>query len=425
MRKKQWLIFCLITLISFFLRFHNFDEYINFHLDPPRFLHEAKDMVESGKLRLVGQMVTSKEIGGRLFFAGPTMYYILAILGVISNWNVTFITAFFAAIWIITFILIFFWLRRRFGNFIALTVYALLSFFHWLIPFSRIIWDPTFIPFFGFFFFLFLEKREKKRLNYFWAGLFFGLGLSVSYISGLWFLVIFYYLFHEARTSKFVAYNWFYFLIGALIPSLPFLCFELRHGFYNLKTIIFQIRYYKPDQTYSLRYYYYYVFPLLPLICKAYGLVLEKIMKRFGPVVLFGSQIILILVFLGYSLFGPHGEALINPVGWTIKRQQEIADLIVQDSSGNFEVAAVVGPETRANELRWWLRMKNRQPLGVEDYEKTDILYLVAPLSRPPEKETVWEVRVLRPFEIVWQKDLGEEIYLYKLVRQNKEPVLK
>lgn len=419
------ILFLLITVASLFLRFRNYEEMINFHLDPPLFMHEVKDMVDQGRIRLIGPMVSSKVVEGRVLFTAPYLYWLLAVLGIVASWNVVLITGFFAFLWMVTFILLFFWLKKRFGVLIALIVYALLSLFWWLLPYSRIIWNPSLIPFFATFFFWCLEEREKKHFFWFLAGLAFGLAISVHYASIVLILAVFYHWWQEKRKKL---TGWLLFGIGALFTISPLLLFELRHDFYNLRTIILHLQYFQPSESYTFGFrhqYYYYLFPFMPLLAKLYGLFLEKVKQRFGFKFLILSQLILIVFFFAYSLIGPKREALINPVGWTIERQKLIADLIVQDSRGNFEVAALVGPETRANELRWWLRMKNRQPLGVEDYEKTDILYLVAPLNRPPEKETVWEVRVLRPFETVWQKDLGGGIYLYKLVRQKKEPVLK
>jgi len=417
------IIFGLITLGSLILRFQNYEELVNFHLDPPLFLHEVKEMVDSRTIRLIGPLVATKVIEGRYFFTGPTFYWLLAILGITLNWNVLLMTAFFAFWWLGTFILIFFWLKKRFGVLIALIVYALLSFVPFLIPYSRLIWNVNLIPFFGVLLLWFLEKRGEKRIYWWLAGLSFGLGLSIHYSVGLWFLILFYYLILDFKDKKFCFSNWLLFVLGAVLAEAPILLFELRHNFYNLRTILFQIRYYQPSISYdfSFRTHYYYNLPLVPLVAKGYGLLLEKLKRIFGFKIILFSQIILAIVFLAYSLFGPQGEALINPKGWYIERQREVSDLIVKDGEKGFEVAATINSDTRALELRWWLRQKGHEPMGVEDYNKTDILYLVAPESRPPEEENVWEVKALRPFKIAKQVDLGDGLIFYKLRRLPKE----
>ena len=142
-------VFGLITLGALLLRFWNYERVVNFHLDPPLFLHEVKEMVDSRKIRLIGPLVATKVIEGRYFFTGPTFYWLLAILGIALNWNVIGMTGFFALYWIGTFILIFYWLKRRFGYLVALLIYALVSFIPFLVPYSRIIWNVNLVPFFG------------------------------------------------------------------------------------------------------------------------------------------------------------------------------------------------------------------------------------------------------------------------------------
>ncbi len=417
------IVFGLITLGSLILRFQNYEKLVNFHLDPPLFLNEVKDMVDSGKVRLIGPLVATKVIEGRYFFTGPTFYWLLAILGIALNWDVLLMTAFFAVFWMVTFILAFFWLRRRFGNLIALIIYALLSFVPFLVPYSRIIWNVNLVPFFGVLLLWFLEERKKRKLNWFLAGLFFGLGLSIHYSSGLWLLILLYYFLRELRERKFVLLNWVCLGLGAVLAEAPFLLFELKHNFYNLKTLLFQIKYYQPSVSYNLsfRYHRYYVLPLVPLICQAYGLFLERLKKIMTLRWLLTSQIVLIILFFVYSLFGPQREALINPENWYIARQKEVAQMIVDDGEETFEVAAIINSDTRAEELRWWLRLMGHEPMGVEEYNQADILYLVAPETRPPEEEKVYEINALRPFKIEKEVDLGDGYLFYKLRRLPKE----
>lgn len=424
--KKTIFFFGIITFLSVLIRFWNYQENINFHLDPPLFMHEVKEMVDSGKIGLIGPMVTSKMMEGRGFFTGPTMYYLLILLGLITNWNIEIITAFFGLLWLVFFILLYLWLKKKFGTTISLLIYGLVSFFPWFVPHARIIWNPTFIPLFALFLMYFLEKREGKKLSYFLAGLSFGLGLSIEYIALLMFPFIIYYLVWESRHNSFRIINWFFVAVGIVAGEAPFIIFELRHNFYNLQTILFHLKYYRSDPTYSFEFpghSYYYIFPFLPFYCLILGKIFKKIEEKFGQKLLVFFQLPIIFLFLVRLILGPRDEALINPKGWEIPRQKAAANLIIRDNPKIFEVASLMGPDTRAMELRWWLRMAGFQPMGVEDYNKTDLLYLVGPLSRLPEKETVWEVKSLRPFSIEKTVDLGDNIFFYKLVRQKDERI--
>lgn len=418
------IIFGLITLGSLLLRFQNYERLINFHLDPPLFLHEVKEMVEARKIKLIGPLVATKVIEGRFFFTGPTFYWLLAVLGIILNWNVVWMTGFFALWWVGTFILIFFWLKRRFDFPIALVLYSLLSFVPFFIPYSRLIWNVSLIPFFGVLLLWCLKERRKRKTNWLLAGFFFGLGLSIHYSSVLWLSIFVYYLILELKKKDFSLKNWLLLGIGAVLAEAPLLLFELRHNFYNLRTILFQIRYFEPSVSYTFSFrtqYYYYIFPFIPLMAKGYASFLERLKKIIDLKAMLTSQIVLIILFFVYSLFGPQREALINPAHWYIARQKQVARMIVEDGEETFEVATIINSDTRAGELRWWLKQAGHEPMGVEDYYKADILYLVAPQSRPPEEETVWEINSLRPFKIEKEVELGDGYFFYKLRRIPKE----
>lgn len=409
------ILFLLITAVSLFIRFWDYAKLLNFFCDPPFYLHEVKDMVDAGKIKLIGPIVMSKMIMGRGFFTGPTFYYLLALLGISMNWNVVYMTGFFTLLWMATFILIFFWIRSHFGKWIAITLYALLSFYPTFIPYSRLMWNPHLILFFGVLFLWVLEKREMGRRNYLWAGILFGLGLSVHYSALLWGLIILYYLYDDLKRKAFSFRSWVLFAVGVILAEFPFMLFELRHNFYNLRTIIFQIRYFQLSAGFTFKLFYYFWFPTLPLLCKIYAAFLKRAGKISPPIVIF-SQIFLIIFLLTQSL-GSKRQAIFYPKGWNLKAQQKVVDLVINDNEKNFEVATTIDSDTRALELRWWLRQKNHESMSVEDYDKADVLYLVAPESRPPEIETVWEVRALRPFTVIFTDDLGEGLTFYKLVR--------
>ena len=418
------IIFGLITLGSLILRFNHYEKLVNFHLDPPLFLNEVQAMVEAQKIRLIGPLVATKVIEGRYFFTGPTFYWLLAVLGILLNWDVLLMTAFFAFWWVGTFILIFFWLKRRFGFSLALILYSLISFIPYLVPYSRMIWNPHFIPFFGVLLLWALEERRKRRLNYFLAGLSFGLGLSIHYSAILFIPLILYFFINDFRKKSFSFLSWLFFFGGVVLVESPLLLFEIRHDFYNLRTILFQVSHLELSAGYSFGFYsheYYYLFPLVPLMVKAYALFLKKLKKAISFRVLLIPHLVLIIFFFLYSLLGPQREAAINPKGWSLARQKEVAQMIIEDNEKGFEVATIINSDTRAGELRWWLKQMGHEPMGVEEYNQTDILYLVAPETRPVEDEKVYEIQSLRPFEVQKQVDIGDNYIFYKLRRLSKE----
>jgi hypothetical protein len=415
MKKIVLITFLVITLTSVFAHFWNYGNLAVFTLDPPAHLTGAREMVDSGKISLIGPNITSKEVFGRQFFLGPFYYYVLAILGILSHWNVLIISGFFTCIWLATFIILFFWLNKRWGGLIAITIYTLLSFYPFFIQISRQIWNLQFIPLFGTLFLLCLVER-KKSIHYLFAGIFWGLGLNVHYTTVLWIFIAGYFIVHEIYRKRFNFKNWLLLILGVLLAELPLIIFEFRHNFYNINTLIFHLKYGQLSQGYTFAIWYYYVLPLLPLAVFLAGMVLYKVRKSriFFPVMIFLAALSIYLVFMA---FGSEGQKTMNIHGWNITKQKEVANIIIKDGEKNFEVAETMSPDTRAMDIRWWLMDSGVKVMDVTQYDKAGVLYLVASTDRPPEKETVWEVSSLRPFKMVSKTDIGEGLFLYKLIK--------
>ena len=377
-------------------------------------------MLESGKLRLIGPIVKSQIVDGRGFFTGPFLYYFLALLGIVTNWNVYVMTGIFTSLWILAFVAVFIWLKSKFDGLTALLVYVLLSFIPLFLPQSRSIWNPHFIPIFGILSFWFLDRRKEKVIHYLLSGLFFGLALNVHFSAVLWIPAYAFMVFYEVARKKFILWPWILFFLGAIVGELPYLIFELRHNFYNFSTFIFQLRSGGLVQASRFGSSYYYLYPLVPYAAFFLGYIINKQLtyKRRLPVTVF--VVLVSMYFLILSL-GSLGQTPIYPRGLGMSEQKKIVNLIVQDNETKFEVAETISADTPATEIRWWLREAGIKVMEVSEYDNAPILYLIASENRPPEDEDVWEVRALRPFSVELINDLGNKIFLYKLSREDRK----
>lgn len=407
--------FVVITAVSLYVYFNDYYSLVNFHLDPPLHVTEAQANIKSGKISLIGPSIASKEVMGRNFYLGPFYYYILGILGILTNWNVVAISAFFTFLWPLTFVTIFIWFYKRFDGIVALLSYSMLSFIPWYVMMSRQIWNPQFVPIIGIFLLIFLLKR-KRKINYFWAGLFWGLGLALEYLSGVWVLVIIYFIFKEIRLKQFKLTNWLMVPLGIAIAEFPLILFELRHNFYNLRTVLFHIQYGGISQGYKFNLLYYYAYSLLPFAAYIFGSVLSRLRKSkyFNLISIAGFTLSAVLLVMS---LGPAGRRPLYPPGWTIQKQKDVVAEIINDHPEDFEVAETINSDTRAMDLRWWLENEGVGVMDFASYGSSPVLYLVTTPKRPPEPETVWEVSSMRPFVVEFKKDMGDGILLYKLVR--------
>jgi len=390
-------------------------------------MREVREMIVSHKLRLVGPMVISKIVYGRGFFIGPALYYFLTPLALIFRWDVILITKFLILVWWLAGLGILVWLGKRFSWLAGLGVYAVFASLPFLIDYSRLIWNPNFLPLIGLGFFWMMEKIWRKEKIWHWLllGFFFGLGINFHYAALLWVIIFLPFLIWGIWRRQYRFYQWglVLFVLGAILGNLPVVIFELRHNFYNFKTILFFTKHSFLKGQGGVSLGGYFLFSLVPVFFWLFAYFLHWLEKKFG----FLKTILLILaifIFLSLRIDWQKQWGTGMPEGWNIEKQRLTARWVCQDVEkekidGNFEIAATISGDTRAGDLRWWLSREGCTPMGVEDYPKTNILYLIAPEERNPEKETVWEVNVLRPFSIVEKKSLDDGIMFYKLVRKD------
>lgn len=420
------IVFLAFTFLFWFTRLWHFEKLMTFYSDQELFMREVWEMVDQRQLRLIGPMVITKMTEGRGFFIGPVFYYLLAILSIIASWNVILITKVLISVWWLAALGTAIWLGKKFSWFSGLAVYGIFAVYPLSVDFSRLIWNPSFLPLISLFFFIFWVKfyREEKVRHWFLMGLFFGLGLSFHYSAFLWLvlLLLLWLVKIWQRRSHSWFFGWLIFGAGTVCGNLPMVIFELKHNFYNLRTILifFQERLFRGEGDISLGGYY--LFSLLPLIFLLIAYFFRLLEKKIG-VVRSSILLMILITFLIFKIDWQREWGIGMPEGWNIGKQQKVAVQVCQEAKkdnldGQFEIAATMGGDTPAHDLRWWLFRNGCRPLGVADYPLAQALYLVAPDNRPSGSETVWEVYSIKPFTATVMADLGNDIKLYRLVRR-------
>jgi len=407
--QKFW-FYPLILTISFvylFSRVYKIDQKIEFRLDQGVHLLETYQMVQNKKIRLIGPMVTSKSYDGRNFYIGGNYYYALGILGIVSRWDPVKITALyniFEFIFIIFFIL---WLRKKYNPHTSVTVFLFLTSFKYLITHSRFFWNPHFLIPLGILLIYFLDSyhHKKQTIFLFLASIIFGNAVSFHYSAVIWFIPL---ITVSALSKKKVLFVSFLSIIsGTIIGALPIIIFEIRHQFYNLKTIYFIFTHFKENSGLTP---HYFVYPTLIFILYTFAYIQN--MFKDKKIFIFLSTVS--IFFIGYII--PSPSPLDNLKGWDYPTQKQVAALIIDSNCPpNYNIAATIGGDTRSYDLRYLLTLQKCPPMEVESYPNAQTLFLIAPPTRPPQTETVWEIDSFRPFDITHQQEINDHLVLYRL----------
>jgi len=395
--------------IYLYLRLYKFEERTTYHLDQGLHLLESWEMVENRDIRLIGPMVSSKTFLDRGFFIGPQYYYVLAFLGLLTSWNPISIDLLLMILEFGSVLYFVFWISKKFGMTEALTVMSLFTFSRFFIIHSRFFWNPHFLLPLGILAIIFLvdyvNKKETKYLIGF--SLLWGLAFGFHYAAILWGIPLLLIL---IKNKMFWNKNTFlilptFFVLG----DLPWVVFELRNNFYNIKTIWWAMTQSADGSNMEPHYLVYplVIFFLYWLVKKIF--IIKK--RKLSLVILGVVAISLAQVYLIKDPM-PYG----HPKGWNFVVEKEtIKKILVGGCLKNFNVASTVSGDTRSYDLRFLLIQNGCKPMNVDKYPEAEKLFLVAPKNRPPKEETVWEVSSLKNFKINREESLSSEIVFYEL----------
>ncbi|MFA6518153.1 MAG: hypothetical protein WCV93_00695 [Candidatus Shapirobacteria bacterium] len=401
---KRWIIVVGLSVLYLGVRLWHFEEAMTFHLDQGLHLLEAKDMVDSGKIRLIGPMVSSKTFLDRGFFIGPQYYYVLAVLGILTSWNALAITIILLVVEFGAVLLLIRWIKRKFSFEIAMIVMALVTLSPYLIIHSRFIWNPHFLWPLGTVGLITAEKAIKNKKWWVVLGILWGVAFGFHYSAVLWmfWVAIFWW---KQKNRKLT--DWLIMGVGVGLGNLPYWLFELRHSLYNLKTLGWVIS--NSNGGFRLEPHYV-IYPLLPLFVY---LLIEWLKIKPNKVLII---VVGLMLVIGQSLIFRDRLPLGHPPGWNLLIERLVVNKILDKGCPkNYNVASTVSGDTRAYDLRFLLTARGCPPMGVTEYPRAEKLFLVAPPTRPPENEEVWEVNSLGKIKVVERLVINDKVVFYEL----------
>jgi 4-amino-4-deoxy-L-arabinose transferase-like glycosyltransferase len=193
----------------------------------------VKRMLVDHKFTLLGPTAS---VGG--FFLGPIYYYFMLPFLWLFRLDPVGPAVMVALFGVATVFLVYKVGKDFFGQsagFSAALLYALSPL---AIAYSRSSWNPNLMPFFSLLIIYFLWRTVvAKRPGYlFIVGFLFGIALQLHYLATFLMIIATLYLLFFLPGFKYLKY-YLLGLGGFLLGWLPFLLFELRHSFPNLKTL--------------------------------------------------------------------------------------------------------------------------------------------------------------------------------------------
>lgn len=414
--KFFYLVLSILSFFYLFLRFSNLESRLTFHLDQGLHLLETYEMVQSGKPRLIGPMISSKVYDGRGFFIGPQYYYILAILGQITKWNPLSITQISIIVDLLFWLIFIIFLKRKYSPFLAIITFSLVTFSNYFIVHSRFFWNPNFlipIAILTIISLYFFQKNKSIKFLYFTSFL-WGLAFSFHYSALLW--GVFFLLILFINRKKLRLYHYFSIPLFFILGDLPYFIFELRHNFYNISTAIYVLTHLSAQKEFTP---HYLIFPLIVFCLYFANLLFTRSKKLFTKILILFPLVIIFMTT--FNKIDRSQDPLGHPPGWNYPIEIEISKTISQNCPVDYNIASTIGGDTRAYDLRFLLTVAACPPLAVDKYPQSKTIFLIAPPNRPPETENVWEIDSFKPFVLTQTTKLNDQIILYRL---DKSPTI-
>lgn len=327
----------------------------------------------------------------------------------------------------------------------------------------------------------FWGRRQKSWL--FLSGLFAGIAFQANFLAYGFLLAIFSW---PAFFKKDFLKNILYFFSGVLLAVLPYLTFEARHAFFNLKgflvwigqsgtsernfnfwlslpTVFYKTVYYslgnqnnfltllllifsliclifffgqkKKDSflkiiclfwfftALGVSFYHgelldHYLGAIYPFVFLWFGYLFTKLISFKNGFFFFLCFIFLVILQLTAFRFKT-GNGWEMPSGWNMKATKQSVKIIAEDAPDRFNIANLLDGDTRAYAYRYLISLSGKEPLGVEEYPTTEVLYVIA---REDENKIlnypVWEIYSLGSVRIgkVWP--IKEDVKIFKLVKK-------
>ena len=412
---KTNLLVIAIFIVALGVRFYNFDTRVVYGPEQAISLISAMENLQKPSLLGIPYLIRQTSTGLNLF-TSPVFGYSLIPLVIVFNYDVFKITAFFTVLNIITGLALFFVVKSIFDNKIAIISSVIFLFSDYMIYHSLFIWTSNYMPAVGvatiYLLFRFIKDKKRRLLWVLLLGFICGLGFGIEYIF-LFGAVIVFGLILKYSGRRVI--DSLLFIVGAAVGELPTLVFDLKHGFYHVRTLFsyFLDTLNSPEQS-QISYYHFLV--LWPLGAILLGILITKIFNRNKFI---STAVLLIFVYL--NLISPRisfTKSVGMPDGLTAGDILKAAKIISREGGNNFNVSVPMGFDNRGYVLRFPLKyIYHKEPLSVENYPNADLIYILSNKNYNFTDPDIWEIRSYQPYKTAFIEDINKDYGIYKLTK--------
>ena len=409
------IIILFLLFLSIFIRLYHFPQRINFGMEQGMTLSTTASYIYE-KFSLLGMSNVARVTSdGHMVLINPLYNYSLIPLMLVFGKNPITLSYLAFFINIFTALALYFIAKKIFSKQIALFATFFFLFNLTMIEHSLTLWIHNIVPLIGIlsFYLLFKWQTSKSRLVIFTLGVLSGLGYAMEYVYLLTLGCIGLYL---LITSKHRLTTIFWYCLGCLLPQLPIILFDLRHDWYNLRTL-WQYAldtWANPGQS---RLMFYHFLQFYPLIFLAFGYLTDRLWRvsKF-------MGIAMITLYLAFTLTSPKlslHQAIGTAPGMDTPLLIDFAKTISTDVTDPYNIVYLPQSEYRSHALRYLLTYVYQvPPMGIEAYPSAKTIYAVGQTGLDLLTDRPWEIGAFNPHnQEILVSDPNNLFSIYKLTQ--------
>lgn len=227
-----------IILAGLFLRLYRISDFYMFLGDQGRDAVIVRRIILLQKFPLIGPPSSIGEV-----FLGPFYYYVVAPFLWLFQSNPVGLAIGVALLSAAASILIYYMVKKIVSKDVAIILSILIACSALFVDIGRFSWNPNLLPYFAFItlslFFLALHGKKKVLFSLLF-GIFFGLSFQLHHLAALLAVPIgIYYLLFLLRKRNLKSIQVpLLSIVGFVLTLAPFVLFEIRHNFLNIRNLI-------------------------------------------------------------------------------------------------------------------------------------------------------------------------------------------
>ena len=415
--KKELVLLFLIIAGFIFIRSVYFTEHLNFSADQAEQSTDILQFYHQHKIPLIGNPINSTIYQGHFLYQGPGYYYMLFPFLLLTNFDPIHSSYFFMLFCALMVIPLYYGMKLLINRNAALIMVIMYSFLPYYLNYTRFHWNPNYqlslLPLL--LLLMGLYKKYKSQKLFFLIAIFLGFLFQFHYQFIIIILGMAVYYFLIKKVSPILLSHFF---IGLVIGVSPLILFDLKHDFYNIRTLLLFINHHNEvTSAGGITTPHYYLSLSFMLLVSVLAFVRNKLPK--GKTFFYALSVLTLVLFTWSAVLNfqkPSTAFWSYAPNWNYTDTEKVYQIIKAENLKDYNVADLTYYNTKASTIKFLLKRDNVD-INYEDYYHNKYLFVEKANNTKFNDTLSYEVAFLKPVKLLHTWKINDYYNLYLLKR--------